>query len=680
MTGPEILIQLAAGLILPLCVILIECIFAMTIRYRVTVYHIAFSAFAPSAFAILCLLIPNLLVRYLLQGVLLVAILVLYISQFIYYRIFQTLFITQSLRGAGKAMQFIRVAITKIEENIGAFLLFLVPGVLYFAAGYSLIWLAGAARKIQAGMHGGFLLLFLVMLAAALLNEGEALSPRFLLKHAFVTEPSLKRFGLLMTMAIDVKVNVFGIVDETDPKVDLRKIRIVRAQERTMTGLYTEASDGARQTQAATPRESSAPQKPEPSAGETGDLLNQLDIRFPEGEDKSIQAMHSYFSKRTATARNSYTGFFRGKNLILITAESFSKYLIDPVLTPTLHRMATQGFQFNHFYTPLWGVSTSDGEFVATSGLIPKSGIWSYTKIAGNRMPFALGNQFRSAGYETRAYHNNTYTYYNRDRSYPTMGYTYKGLGSGLEVRATWPESDLEMVGLSAGDYVGKAPFHVYYLSVSGHMEYSFENNYIAGKNRTAVETLPYSESVKAYIACSIELEYALAELISRLKAEWELENTVIALSADHYPYGLSHTAYEELAGRTLDKTFEIYENAFLLWSASMQTPVVVDKTCSSLDILPTLSNLFGLSYDSRLLFGTDILSPSFPTVFFQDRSFINEKMRFDAAHQEITLLTEEEIEPQEIQAYLKDVADRFRYSAKVIETDYYRRLFSQGE
>ena len=152
MTGPEILIQLAAGLILPLCVILIECIFAMTIRYRVTVYHIAFSAFAPSAFAILCLLIPNLLVRYLLQGVLLVAILVLYISQFIYYRIFQTLFITQSLRGAGKAMQFIRVAITKIEENIGAFLLFLVPGVLYFAAGYSLIWLAGAARKIQAGI------------------------------------------------------------------------------------------------------------------------------------------------------------------------------------------------------------------------------------------------------------------------------------------------------------------------------------------------------------------------------------------------------------------------------------------------------------------------------------------------------------------------------------------------
>ena len=656
MTASEIFSQLAAGMSFPLCVFLIECIFAAAIRYRVTLYHFAFSVILPSVISALCLLIPNLLVRYILPGVLLIAILVLYLSQFIYYRIFQTLFITQSLKGAGKAMQFVRVVKSKIEENIAFVLLFFVPVVLYFVAAYPLFQLAGAARKVQAALYGGFLLLFLGMLLAGLLNKGEALSPRFLLRHAFVTEPSLKRFGLLMTMAIDVKVNVFGIVDETDPEVDLHKIRILRGNDETLAEQQ--------------PAQVAAPVRQQ-------DLdLNQLDIRFPEEEDKGFRAMHAYFSKRIATAKNPYTGYFRGKNLILITAESFSKYLIDPILTPTLHRMATEGFQFKHFYTPLWGVSTSDGEFVATSGLIPKSGIWSYTKIAGNRMPFALGNQFSVGGYEARAYHNNTYTYYNRDRSYPTMGYTYKGLGSGLEVRATWPESDLEMVELSTSDYVNKTPFHVYYLSVSGHMEYSFANNYIAGKNQAAVEKLSYSESVKAYIACSIELEYALTELVSRLSAEGQLDNTVIAMSADHYPYGLSHKAYEELAGKNLDKTFEIYENAFLLWSASMTSPIVVDKACSSLDIVPTLSNLFGLPYDSRLLFGTDILSPSFPTVIFQDRSFINEKLRFDAAHQEITLLTNEEVPPEEIQAFLKDVADRFRYSAKVIETDYYRRLF----
>jgi phosphoglycerol transferase MdoB-like AlkP superfamily enzyme len=295
-------------------------------------------------------------------------------------------------------------------------------------------------------------------------------------------------------------------------------------------------------------------------------------------------------------------------------------------------------------------------------------------------MPFALGNQFRAGGYESRAYHNNTYTYYNRDRSYPTMGYTYKGLGSGLEVRATWPESDLEMIELSTSDYVGRTPFHVYYLSVSGHMEYSFENNYMAAKNKAAVEKLPYSDSVKAYIACSIELEYALAELVSRLDTAGELENTVIALSADHYPYGLSQKAYEELAGKTLDRTFEIYENSFLLWSASMKAPIVVDKACSSLDIVPTLSNLFGLPYDSRLLFGTDILSSSYPTVLFQDRSFINGKIKFDAAHQVITMTGEEDVGEDEIRGFLKDVAERFRFSAKVIETDYYRRLFPEGE
>ena len=57
-------------------------------------------------------------------------------------------------------------------------------------------------------------------------------------------------------------------------------------------------------------------------------------------------------------------------------------------------------------------------------------------------MYFCLGNQFRRLGYATKAYHNHTWDYYSRDISHPNMGYVYKGLGHGLDVRATWPESD----------------------------------------------------------------------------------------------------------------------------------------------------------------------------------------------------------------------------------------------
>ena len=40
-----------------------------------------------------------------------------------------------------------------------------------------------------------------------------------------------------------------------------------------------------------------------------------------------------------------------------------------------------------------------------------------------------------------------------------------------------------------------------------------------------------------------------------------------------------------------------------------MEEPVVVDKPCCSIDILPTIANLFGCSFDSRFIMGTDIFS-----------------------------------------------------------------------
>ena len=78
-------------------------------------------------------------------------------------------------------------------------------------------------------------------------------------------------------------------------------------------------------------------------------------------------------------------------------------------------------------------------------------------------------------------------------------------------------------------------------MTISGHLGYTFSGNRMASKHRAQVEDLPYGEEVRAYIACQMELEDALALLVSRLDQAGQLENTVIALSADHYPYGLTN-------------------------------------------------------------------------------------------------------------------------------------------
>lgn len=284
--------------------------------------------------------------------------------------------------------------------------------------------------------------------------------------------------------------------------------------------------------------------------------------------DKNLLSLNEWIEGREASAKNEYTGLFEGKNLILITAESFSPYIIDAERTPTLYKLATEGMQFTNFYTPLWGVSTSDGEFVTTTSLIPKTGVWSYTEIADNYMPYALGSLFSDLGARSFAFHDHSYTYYNRQYSYPNMGYEYYGQGGGLSLTEQWPESDVEMVEATVPMFIGEDYFHVYYLTVSGHLNYSYLGNSMAAKHRDEVEDLDYSEPVKAYLACNMELEYALEELLEQLEEAGKLEDTVIALAADHYPYGLSNEEYAELRGvEELDTEFELYRNAFLLWT-----------------------------------------------------------------------------------------------------------------
>ena len=216
-------------------------------------------------------------------------------------------------------------------------------------------------------------------------------------------------------------------------------------------------------------------------------------------------------------------------------------------------------------------------------------------------------------------------------------------------------------------------------MTVSGHLQYTFADNAMSTKNKDLVSGLNYCSAVRAYIACQIELDRALELLLSELEAAGELENTVIALGADHYPYGLEDNEYEELAGKDLSLPFSRFENTFILWCGDMEEPVYVDKYCSSLDIAPTLANLFGLPYDSRLYIGTDIFAPEPNYVIFNDRSFINDKIMYNARNRTVTLLVDEDITDEYIKECIEYVDELFTNSANIIDKDYYGYLFPDG-
>ena len=330
---------------------------------------------------------------------------------------------------------------------------------------------------------------------------------------------------------------------------------------------------------------------------------------------------------------------------------------------------------------PDWGTSTTDGEYAFLTGTIPKPSVWSFSQSSKNNMPLTMSRQLLAQGYNAYAFHGHTYTYYNRDQYLTNLGFYYRGYGgssdgatNGLPIQKTWPESDLEVVDVTTGDYINDTPFVTYYMSISGHREFTFFGNRMAKKNREHVENLPYSDNVKAYLSCQLEFEFSLRLLLERLTEEGLLENTVIVITADHYPNGLTIEEMSELAGHEIDPNFEIFKNACIIWTPGM-TPETIDKPCSHLDLLPTLSNLFGLDFDSRLYMGRDVFSDGASLVMFRNRNWITDYGRYNYA----TKTAEGNISDEYVKAVNKEISNRFTISSRILEYDYWGILFDSN-
>ena len=357
-------------------------------------------------------------------------------------------------------------------------------------------------------------------------------------------------------------------------------------------------------------------------------------------------------------------------------------FRFDPELIPTLYKMANEGFVFENYYQPSWVVSTSDGEYNLLTGLIPDFSIQSMLHTQDNNMYYTPGNVFRRLGYRTMAFHNHDYDYYDRDLTHEHLGYEFwMGMGNGMEeyVEEIWPESDEEMFRGTA-HYLTECdgPFHVYYLTVSGHTEYNFSGNYMAVKNRDLIDGTGLSEQVWAIKAQNLELERGLAYLMQELEAAGKLDDTVFVMSCDHYPYGMPDWAYNELAGKELDTVFERYHNTLFLYCSSMEEPVVVDKYCFGPDVIPTVYNLFGIEYDSRLFSGRDILSDSDGLVIFNNYSWITSMGRYNANSGVFYPAEGAQIPDGYSDTVSRVVADRIKYAKYILNYDYYDLVFGR--
>ena len=646
----NLLLFCLTGVYVELCLHL--CVFGSMDRYAG--YPVLFGLLGGA----LCTLVVSSLPKVLRQitGVFLVAAQVLLAEvQLVYHCIFGDFMpVSQIGMGGNVVVNFNSQLLYGIRQNLLKILLLLLPLI---AAILCLALRRGQALKLRLRwkqtMASFAVLLALLLTVTGLMYVGR--DNAFSVYRTFTnvntsTDSSYKKIGMLATTAQELRYMLFsgsGSIMITPSSLNISDV-------------------------------------PRTYSSNSYNVIESIDFTaLADSTDSDIlKATDEYLANAAPTRKNNYTGLLKDYNLITICAESFCPWFISEELTPTLYKLSHTGILFENYYGTFQSVTTN-GEYTMCMGLYPdmsRTKTDSSFNVAGtNYLPFCLGNALKGMGYQAWGYHDYIGDFYNRNITHANMGYTFKAADSGLAMKIDWPSSDLEMMEASIDDYINSGePFHAYYMTFSGHYQYNWDNA-MSAKNRDAVKDLPYSEPVKAYIACNLELEYALEYLMQRLEEAGVADKTCIVLTNDHYPYGLTEDEYNELAGQTLDTTFEKYRNSFICYVPGLSENIVVDEYCSTADILPTLLNLFGVDYDSRLLAGTDVLSSGLHVAVLSDKSFLTKTFRYDAGT-ETVIPADESITVSDglVKTYRLYVDSRFQLSGNILNSDYYAHVFAR--
>ena len=613
--------------------------------FNILIYSIILSSFLSITMNIFKTKVNNII-----TSIVLFVLGVLFSLQCVFYSIFKIYFSLSNLGLGDQVTSYLDKAFQAILANIFNILIFMLPFILYLVFRKKIDFKRN--RKHDYVLLTIILFLFIPIFYLNIESTKGKINGTYDLYHN-VNEVSLNidKLGVLNSYTLDLERVIFGFVPKNINYVNPDSMK--DEEENKVEEEIIEE---------------------EKIVYEPNTMELNLD---KETSSSSINKINLYVANDSGTMKNEYTGIFKDYNLVYITAESFSQIGVSEELTPTLYKLTHSGFIFDNYYTPN-ALSTIGGEFQSLTGLYPDSSILTRWRGGNNYFPFGLATIFNGLGYNTYAYHNNSAYFQDRNKYLKSQGFTnFLACYTGLEKRMNckrWPQSDDEMMEVTIPDYINSdKPFMAYYMTVSGHFAYTFSDNSMASKHKSEVQNLDVGLNAKAYVATQIELDKALERLLNELELAGKLDNTVIVLLADHYPYELDLKSVNSLSSYERDETVEVNHNSLILWNKNIED-MHITKPCMSSDVLPTVYNLFGVDYDSRLMTGRDILSDSFGIAIMRNHSWVTDKGTYFANGKKF--VGSEDIDQEYIDNINTLVNNRLNIAKLIVDTDYYKYLF----
>lgn len=407
------------------------------------------------------------------------------------------------------------------------------------------------------------------------------------------------------------------------------------------------------------------------------------EILINNEDNDTYNKLNQYFINQSIDDKNQYTGMFEGKNLIVIMMESVNDVILDPEYYPNFNKLVSEGWYWENNYSPRNSCATMNNEFSGMTSLYSIYNTCTASKYKKNTYYESIFNLYNREDYVTFSAHNYTEAYYPRKTIHTNMGsgeyygvqklkIPYENEYRNWSSDADFMESVLNIIDNKTSD--GQL-FMTWLTTVSSHQPYSVNSNE-GNKYYDMTKGSKYPTDVRRYMSKLKILDDGLGILLEGLESRGILDDTVIVLYGDHYPYGISTKNLNKVLDYDTSEDLNAERVPFIIYNSAMEESKVFTEYTSYINILPTIANLFNLDYDPRLYVGDDLLSPDYKSlVVFADGSWKNEYAFYNASKNKIKYYTSDEYTDEEIKAINDSIDTKINISRDVIKNNYFEYL-----
>ncbi len=421
---------------------------------------------------------------------------------------------------------------------------------------------------------------------------------------------------------------------------------------------------------------------------QSNDLIASLKPQISPlfGYDTAAKEFREYYDEYPQNSKdNEYTDILKGKNIIVIHAESFQNFVMNTEingveLAPNMKKLASEGMYFSNFYSQESVGTSSDSEFTYSTSLLPASSGTVFVSYWDRYYP-SIQKYLSNDGYYVFSMHANKGNMWNREVMHKQLGYDRfynytkdydidETIGLGLSDKSFFRQSvqKIKKINKKYDKYYGllimltnHTPFEGLEDTTDLDLTYTYKTtDPETGEETEVVNNYLKDTTLGKYFTTVHYADQAIGELVDNLDKEGLLDDTVLVIYGDHdakikrseYDYYYNYNPETDSKYSSDDPRYDEFTKyeyelnrkvPFIIWTKDKDLQKKINKEVTTVtgmyDVLPTLGNMLGI--DTPYALGHDVFSTDDHFVVFPNGNWITDKMYYDSQNDEAIMLDE---------------------------------------